>query len=56
MVLIWSQSNYKNKIETKLIKVNGNIMADIKKLAEEIVSLTLLQAVELKTILKDCLL
>ena len=28
-------------------------MADIKKLAEEIVSLTLLQAVELKTILKE---
>ena len=28
-------------------------MADVKKLAEEIVGLTLLEAVELKNILKD---
>jgi len=33
--------------------VNGKIMADVKKLAEEIVGLTLLEAVELKKILKD---
>tara|TARA_X000000368_G_scaffold397115_1_gene365961 strand:+ start:370 stop:771 length:402 start_codon:yes stop_codon:yes gene_type:complete len=33
--------------------VNGKIMADIKKLAEEIVGLTLLEAVELKKVLKE---
>jgi len=33
--------------------VNGKIMADIKKLAEEIVGLTLLEAVELKNVLKE---
>ena len=33
--------------------LNGNKMADLNKLAEDIVGLTLLQAQELKTILKD---
>jgi ribosomal protein L7/L12 len=35
------------------IKLESENMADIKKLAEEIVGLTLLEAVELKNILKD---
>ena len=33
--------------------MNGFIMADVKKLAEQIVGLTLLEAVELKKILKE---
>ena len=37
---------------TKLKRKESN-MADLKKLAEEIVGLTLLEAQELKTILKD---
>jgi large subunit ribosomal protein L7/L12 len=35
------------------IKIESENMADLKKLAKEIVGLTLLEAVELKTILKD---
>ena len=37
----------------KPFDLNGNKMADLNKLAEDIVGLTLLQAQELKTILKD---
>ena len=35
------------------LKTEESKMADLKKLAEEIVGLTLLEAQELKTILKD---
>src|SRR6266568_1973509 len=37
----------------KLIKIKEKIMADLKKLAEELTKLTVLEVNELKTILKD---